>query len=167
MSWVVERIRLRDASCDTLSQWHCHKAVRGERGRSCFRCRQKFLFPQTVSGFARIFRAAHPDAVFANGALGIPTFRTVEGHLFRWNVLPFDSPLSFRIWQSYVHCEMNSKLMFVRFVQTTFVVCAKSLADAEANLKVLLAAVAKLGWKLSVLLLLWTVDFESLDLQTL
>ncbi|KAH8773312.1 hypothetical protein BGZ57DRAFT_894552 [Hyaloscypha finlandica] len=143
------------------------------------------LSAESLYEFAQTFRAAHPDAVFAkgkihvhycawpmpamrHGALGIPTFRTVEGHLFRWNVLPFDSPLSSRIWQYFIHCETNSKLPFVRFVQTTFVVCAKSPEDAEANLKILLAAAAKHDWKLSVPPpSLWTVDFESLDLQTL
>jgi hypothetical protein len=143
------------------------------------------LSAENLYEFAQTFKAAHPDAVFAkgkihvhycawpmpairHGARGIPNFRTVGGHLFQWNVLPFDSPLSSRLWQYYIHCEMNRRLPFVRFVQTTFVVCAKSPEAVEENLKVLLAAAAKHDWKLSVPPpLLWTVDFESLDLQTL
>jgi hypothetical protein len=143
------------------------------------------LSAESLYEFAKTFRAAHPDAVFAkgkirvhycawpmpalrHGARGTPTFRTVEGHLFQWNVLPFDWPLSSRFWQYYIHCEMNCKLPFFRLVQTTFVVCAKSPDDAETNLRTLLAAAAKHNWKLSVPPpSLWTVDFESLDLQTL
>lgn len=143
------------------------------------------LSPKSLYEFAQAFRASYPDAVFAkgrvhvhycawpmpavrHGARGIPTFRTVEGHLFRWNVYPFDSPLSSRFWQYYIHCMMNSRVPFVRFVQTTFVVCAKSPEDADTNLKILLAAAIKRNLKLSVPPpSLWTADLESLDLQTL
>ncbi|OBT40643.1 hypothetical protein VE00_08371 [Pseudogymnoascus sp. WSF 3629] len=154
-------------------------------------CRSPMMSPEislsakSLDEFAQTFRASYPDAVFAkgrihvhycawpmpaieHGARGIPTFRTVEGHLFRWNVYPFDSPLSPRVWQYYIHCVMNSRLAFVRFVQTTFVVCAKSPEDADANLKLLLAAAIKHNLKLSVPPpSLWTADLESLDLQTL
>lgn len=162
----------------------------GPQGKSAFRRSRLASLEIPFSAdclynFARTFKAAHPEAVFAkgklrvhycawpmpairHGALGIPTFHTVEGCLYRWNVLPFDTPFSPRIWQYYVHCEMNSKLPFACFVLTTFVVCAKIPEDAEANLELLLAAAAKHDWKLSIPPpSLWTKDLESLDLQSL
>ncbi|KFY89559.1 hypothetical protein V498_06404 [Pseudogymnoascus sp. VKM F-4517 (FW-2822)] len=154
-------------------------------------CRSPIMSPEislsakSLYEFAQTFRASYPDAVFAKGRLhvhycawpmpavkhgarGIPTFRTVEGHLFQWNVYPFDSPLSSRFWQYYIHCAMNRRLTFVRFVQTTFVVCAKSPEDADANLKILLEAAMEHKLKISVPPpSLWTADLEGLDLQTL
>lgn len=66
--------------------------------------------------FALNYRSTHPDAVFAKGLSqahycawpmpivkldnhAIPSFCTAEGYLFQWNVLPFDFPLSERLWE--------------------------------------------------------------------
>ena len=135
--------------------------------------------------FAYEFKAGNPTAIFAkgrihvhycawpmpaikHGVLGKPTFRTVEGHLYRWNVLPFDTPLSPRLWQYYVNNEVNKQLPFVYVVETTFVVCAKDIQNAHENLKTLLSAVAKHEWKLLVLPpSRWTTHIDSLQLDKL
>lgn len=137
------------------------------------------LSAKSLYEFAQAFRESYPDAVFAKGRIhvhycawpmpaikhgdrDIHNFRTVEGHLFRWNVYPFDSPLSPRFWQYYIHRVMNSRLKFVRFVQTTFVVCAKSPEDADANIKKLLAAAIEHNLKLSVPPpSLWTATWKA------
>lgn len=154
-----------------------HDAIR----RSLLMSPEISLSPESLCKFAETFKAANPDAVFAKGNLRvhycswpipvmrrIPTFRTIEGHLYEWKVLPFDWPLSSRVWQCHIHYEMNKKLPFVYFVQTTFVVCAKNPEAAEGNLQVLVAAAAKHNWKLSAPQpSLWTNDLNNLDLQTL
>ncbi|KAK4540487.1 hypothetical protein LTR36_009125, partial [Oleoguttula mirabilis] len=157
----------------------------GALRRSPFMAPELVLSGDALRDFAAAFKERHPDAVFAkgrihvhycawpmpplrHGALGLPNFRTVEGHMYRWNVLPFDTPLASRAWQFYLHCKIHSKLPFVRFCQTTFVVCAKEPEDAEANLKTLLAAASEQGWKLSVPPPpLWTTDVDNLDLKRL
>ncbi|RAL05329.1 uncharacterized protein BO80DRAFT_421394 [Aspergillus ibericus CBS 121593] len=138
-----------------------------------------------LSEFVRKIQAVHPGSVFAKGRinvhycawpmpavrpgwLGYPTFCTAEGYLYRWSVLPFDFPLAARMWQYYVHNEMNLKFPFVYFVGTTFIVSADSLNDAESNRRALLEAADKHGWTLSVPYPSeWTGDVDVLDISTL
>lgn len=139
--------------------------------------------PGSLSRFAHAFKAAHPDAVFAKGrinvhycawpipavsALGLLTFYTSEGYLYRWNAHPFDFPLSQRTWQGYVNNEINRRFPFARCVGTTLVVAAASLGEATKNLTVLTEATEQKGWELTVPhLSRWTGYIDSLALSTL
>ncbi|PYH97928.1 hypothetical protein BO71DRAFT_279064, partial [Aspergillus ellipticus CBS 707.79] len=138
----------------------------------------------TLSTFAHSIQASYPTAVFAKGRLNVhycawpmpmptitrshPTFCTAEGYLYRWNVLPFDFPLSALSWQFYVRSKLNAKLPFVYIVGTTFVISAKTPALVETNIQQLLDVAGQHGWKVSVPEpFQWTRDIESLDLGTL
>ena len=79
-----------------------------------------------------------------------PAFATVEGHLYRWNALPFDYPFSSHLWQRHLENALNEKLVFARFFQTTFVVSASHPAEAKSNFETLLAETHKYGWSISV-----------------
>ncbi|RAK80775.1 uncharacterized protein BO72DRAFT_492762 [Aspergillus fijiensis CBS 313.89] len=85
--------------------------------------------PDSLSRFARAFQAAHPGAIFAKGRvnvhycawpmapvfparMGVPTFHTSEGYVYRWNVLPFDFPLSQRVWQGFVNHTINKGVFY-------------------------------------------------------
>ncbi|KAI3394361.1 hypothetical protein diail_2872 [Diaporthe ilicicola] len=120
--------------------------------------------PESLYDFARSYSASHPDAVFAKGKFHVhycawplkigdrhlPNFHTAEGHIYRWNALPFDYLHSTRMWQLYLHMIFNQKLSFVRCLHTTFVVCAESMNKAEGNLRVLAEEAAKKELRLSV-----------------
>ncbi|BCS28171.1 uncharacterized protein APUU_61219S [Aspergillus puulaauensis] len=139
--------------------------------------------PGSLGRFAHAFKAAHPDAAFAKGrinvhycawpmpavsALGLLTFCTSEGYLYRWNAHPFDFPLSQRSWQGYVNNEINRRFPFARCVGTTLVMAAASLGEATKNLTVLTEATEQKGWKLTVPhQSRWTGDIDSLALSTL
>ncbi|KAF7177488.1 hypothetical protein CNMCM7691_005741 [Aspergillus felis] len=143
------------------------------------------LAPDSLSRFAQAFQAAHPDAVFAKGrvnvhycawpmpavfprALGVPTFYTSEGYLYRWNAHPFDFPLSQRSWQSYVDHTINRRFPFAHCVGTTLVVAATSSGEAGKNLTLLTEAAKQKGWRLTVPhTSRWTGDIDSLALSTL
>ncbi|GIC88976.1 uncharacterized protein Aud_005378 [Aspergillus udagawae] len=138
--------------------------------------------PDSLSRFTHAFQAAHPDGVFAKGrvnvhycawpipavlpsAWGDPTFCTSEGYLYRWNVHPFDFPLSQRAWQSYVDHTINKRFPFAQCVGTTLVVAATSSADAGKNLTLLIEATKQKGWRLTVLhTSSWAGDIDSLAL---
>ncbi|KAI5460827.1 hypothetical protein BGZ63DRAFT_357610 [Mariannaea sp. PMI_226] len=136
--------------------------------------------------FARDFKAANPNAVFTKGMihphycawpyphksdismLANLNFCTPDGHLYKWKHLPFDLPMSFELWQFFLHCEINCKLPFVRATQTTFVICAATAAEAETNMAKFLAVAEKLGWKLSFPMAhRWTSELGSLDIEVL
>jgi hypothetical protein len=96
-------------------------------------------------------------------------FCTYEGRLYRWKALPFDMPLSSRIWQVFLNHEINSKLPFVRIVQTTLVVCAEDYDGVESSLEALFDIGRRHGWTFSIPLspASWTRDVKRLDLGTL
>ncbi|RAO69203.1 uncharacterized protein BHQ10_005215 [Talaromyces amestolkiae] len=146
---------------------------------------QPRLSLQQLSGcldsFSRAVKQRHPEAVFAKGRLHvhycawpmtppdeIPAFATVEGHLYRWNALPFDHPFSSHLWQIHLENVLNKKLVFARFFQMTFVVSASHPAEAKSNLKTLLAETHKYGWSISIPEPQdWTSDIDGLDLLSL
>ncbi|RYC79334.1 hypothetical protein BFJ63_vAg17785 [Fusarium oxysporum f. sp. narcissi] len=136
--------------------------------------------------FAEEFKAANPEAVFSKGTIhthycawplphmeGISWFAdlnfcTPHGHLYKWNHLPFDCPLSFEVWQFFLHCEVNCKLPFVRATQTTFVICAKTPGEVEGNIKKMQDVADKMGWKASIPMAhRWTGELELLDVEVL
>lgn len=136
--------------------------------------------------FAKAFKDKNPAAVFAKGMIhtnycawplphmsDIPVFAdlnfcTPDGHLYKWKSLPFDFPLSFEVWQCFLHYEINRKLPFVRATQTTFVICASTTAEAETNVDRLLVVAEKLGWRLSFPMIhRWTSELNVLDAEVL
>lgn len=136
----------------------------------------------SLDSFSRAVKKKHPEAVFAKGRIHvhycawpmtppneIPALATVEGHLYRWNAaLPFDYPFSSHLWQMHLENLLNKKLVFARFLQTTFVVSASHPAEAISNLKTLLAETSKYGWRISVPEPQdWTSDVDGLDLLNL
>lgn len=126
-------------------------------------------------------KAKYPQAVFAKGRVHvhycawpmtppneIPAFATVEGHLYRWNALPFDYPFSSHMWQIHIENLLNKELVFARFFRTTFVVSACHPDHATSNLKTLLADTRDHRWSISVPEPQeWTSDVDSLDLGSL
>lgn len=97
---------------------------------------------KSLLDFAETYQLTQPSAVFAKGRINVPycawptpmltrpryarlNFRTPEGRLYKWKALPFDLPMASRVWQVFVNHEVNSKLPFVRLVQTTLVICAE------------------------------------------
>lgn len=98
----------------------------------------------------------------------VPTSSTVEGHLYRWNALPFDCPYSFHTWQAYINDLLNKRLPFAASWKTTFVVSACNAENAAANFKTLVTAAADNELTLSVPGPgEWARDVDSLDLSTL
>ena len=88
--------------------------------------------------------------------------------MYRWKALPFDIPMASRMWQFFVNGEINSKLPFVRLVQTTLVVCAEDRDGAKASLKALFDIGEKHGWTFSVPSpASWTTDVKRLGLGSL
>ncbi|KAJ5502846.1 hypothetical protein N7463_005720 [Penicillium fimorum] len=109
-----------------------------------------------LCAFPRKIKAGHPNAVFAKGRIHVhycawpmaPTtriapFRTPEGHIYKWNSVPFDYPLSMHLWQAHVENVMNKRFPFVYFYQTTFIISATHISDAATNMKTLVLAAEK------------------------
>lgn len=134
--------------------------------------------------FARSYLNSHPEAVFAKGRINVhycawpakvpdrvkspPNFETAEGHIYRWNVIPFDHPYSTQMWQMCLHRVFSQRLPFVRCVHTTFVVCAESPDKADDNLRALTQEAARNNLTLSFKpASLWLGDIKSLGLERL
>ena len=121
-------------------------------------------------------------------------FATWEGHVYRWNRLrkfpspaftcfvlfvfhsdflaynfaAFDCPFSANAWQYYVDNFLNSKLPFVKFYLTAFVICAIDNEDAERNVASLLEEMNDRGWRVTIPRTYeWTSDVEELKLESL
>jgi uncharacterized protein YchJ len=135
----------------------------------------------SLAAFCRRFKAEHTDAVFAKGRIHvhycawpmappkpIPPFRTVDGYIYGWRAFPFDYPFSSHLWQLHVQKVLNSKFSFVHFYQTTFIISASHPRGAAENLKTLILAAEREGWRLSVPEPQeWTADIDELDASTL
>ncbi|KAJ6128667.1 hypothetical protein N7471_009884 [Penicillium samsonianum] len=131
----------------------------------------------SLCNFPRGVKAKHPSAVFAKGRIHVhycawpmtPTtriapFRTHEGHIYKWNYVPFDYPLASHLWQAHVQAVMNKRFPFVHFYQTTFIISASHLSGAAKNIKILTEAAKKEGWKLSIPdPRKWTADVDELE----
>ncbi|KAF2847502.1 hypothetical protein T440DRAFT_491936 [Plenodomus tracheiphilus IPT5] len=141
--------------------------------------------PSCLVEFARSFKAANPNAIFAKGSLQthycawpMPAmkslgtnglnFATWEGHVYRWNAMPFDRPSSTNAWQYYIQHFLNSKYSFVKFYLTTFVICATDLEDADSKITQLLDEMDDRGWRATLPCAHeWTSDIDELKLDTL
>ncbi|XDG07503.1 hypothetical protein ABKA04_007118 [Annulohypoxylon sp. FPYF3050] len=136
--------------------------------------------------FSKTYKRAHPNAIFAKGRVDLPycawpcpnlkgsrfsrlNFSTPEGRMYRWEKLPFDMPLAPHVWQIFVNTEINSKLHFVRIVQSTLVICGKDPDNAAANLEALLVKGKDHGLKFFVPSrpTSWTNDIGKLGLESL
>ncbi|KAH7397194.1 hypothetical protein BKA66DRAFT_508978 [Pyrenochaeta sp. MPI-SDFR-AT-0127] len=135
--------------------------------------------------FALMFKKKHPTAIMAKGSIqthycawpmpvikslgniGL-TFATWEGHVYRWNAMPFDRPWSANAWQYYIqHC-INSRYPFVMFYLTTFVICAVDQLDAEDKVAALLEETEDRGWKIVLPRAdNWKTDINELKLDKL
>ncbi|KAH5383217.1 hypothetical protein HBI38_228920 [Parastagonospora nodorum] len=135
--------------------------------------------------FAQTFKNKNANAIFAKGSIQthycawpMPAikslgrtglnFVTWEGHVYRWNAMPFDRPSSANAWQYYIQHYINSKYPWVMFYLTTFVICATDLADAENKAEILLTEMDDRGWRI----LLprpreWKSEIEHLKADTL
>ncbi|KAE8822436.1 hypothetical protein PTNB85_10464 [Pyrenophora teres f. teres] len=126
------------------------------------------LPPQTcLSDFAHAFKQNHPTAIMAKGSIQthycawpMPAikslgksglnFATWEGHVYRWNAMPFDRPSSANAWQYYIQHFLNSKYPFVMFYLTTFVICATDHEDAHRKTETLLEEMEDRGWRVTL-----------------
>ena len=138
--------------------------------------------PRALHSFAAQYAEEHVTAIFARGkihvhycAWPIPlssagiTFRTVEGCIYRWNVLPFDVPHSAASWQACLNSWFNNKFSgSAKFVHTTFVVCATGIEDAENKISLIGEEARKHDLKVEIPEpQLWVSDLESLALDVL
>ncbi|KAF2193050.1 hypothetical protein K469DRAFT_730028 [Zopfia rhizophila CBS 207.26] len=58
-------------------------------------------------------------------------FVTWEGHIYHWNVMPFDRSWSEGAWQHCLDHYINSRYSFIMFYLTTFIICAVNKGDTE------------------------------------
>ena len=135
--------------------------------------------------FATSFKQRHPSAIMAKGSIQthycawpMPSikrlgksrlnFATWEGHIYHWNVMPFDRPWSERAWQYYLNHYMNSKYPFVTFYLTTFVICAVDADDAKKVTSMILDEAEKKSWRIVLPSLRdWKVEVADLKLGTM
>ncbi|KAL6710141.1 hypothetical protein ACN47E_009932 [Coniothyrium glycines] len=141
--------------------------------------------PTALLGFAETFKRKYPAAIMAKGSIqahycawpmpiiksmgniGL-NFATEEGHVYRWNAMPFDRPWSASAWQYYIqHC-INSRYPFVMFYLTTFVICAVDREDAEDKATIILEEAEDRGWRINMPRISeWTSSIDDLHLETL
>lgn len=135
--------------------------------------------------FAKAFKEKHPNAIMAKGSIQthycawpMPAikslgrsglnFATWEGHVYRWNAMPFDRPYSANAWQYYIQHFLNSKYPFIMVYLTTFVICAEDLDDAHEKTIQLLDEMDDRGWKANLPRIDdWTSDIDDLKLEKL
>ncbi|KAF5854206.1 hypothetical protein GGP41_006955 [Bipolaris sorokiniana] len=135
--------------------------------------------------FAEKYKQKHPNAIMAKGSIQthycawpMPAikslgksglnFATWEGHVYRWNAMPFDRPSSANAWQYYIQHFLNSKYPFAMFYLTTFVICATDIDDAERKIATILEEVEDRGWKVTLPKTReWSTDLDEMKLDTL
>ncbi|CAO2658311.1 Nn.00g060340.m01.CDS01 [Neocucurbitaria sp. VM-36] len=159
---------------------HGDLSVEGERAPS-------LPLPATTClvDFAQSYKQKHANAIMAKGSIQthycawpMPAikslgrsglnFATWEGHVYRWNAMPFDRPSSANAWQYYIQHFLNSKYPFVMFYLTTFVICATDKEDADRKTTILLDEMEDRGWRISLPRTYdWTQDIDELKLETL
>ncbi|CBX98999.1 hypothetical protein IAQ61_001276 [Plenodomus lingam] len=141
--------------------------------------------PTCLVEYAMSFKEKNPSAIFAKGSIQthycawpMPAmkslgrnglnFATWEGHIYRWNAMPFDRPCSANAWQYYVQHFLNSKYPFVKFYLTTFVICATDMEDADVKVVQLLDEMDDRGWRVTLPRTHeWTSRLDDLKLETL
>lgn len=69
---------------------------------------------------------------------------------FANTLVAFDRPFSANAWQYYIQHFLNSKLPFVMFYLTTFVICATDIEDAECKSIELLDEMEDRGWRITL-----------------
>ncbi|KAF2811922.1 uncharacterized protein BDZ99DRAFT_569863 [Mytilinidion resinicola] len=123
--------------------------------------------PNCLLEFANSFKEKHPNAVVAKGSVqtnycawpmpavgrlgkGGLNFATWEGHIYQWNVMPFDRPWSERAWQYCLDHYMNSQYPFVMFYLTTFVICAENETKVEEVMAAVLNEAEQHDWKVII-----------------
>ncbi|CAA9966258.1 hypothetical protein PTMSG1_09617 [Pyrenophora teres f. maculata] len=123
--------------------------------------------PDCLQDFAEKYKQKHPNAIMAKGSIQthycawpMPAikslgksglnFATWEGHVYRWNAMPFDRPSSANAWQYYIQHFLNSKYPFVMFYLTTFVICATDHEDAHRKTETLLEEMEDRGWRVTL-----------------
>jgi len=139
--------------------------------------------PSCLADFAKAYKEKHPNGILAKGSIQthycawpMPAmkslgrsglnFATWEGHVYRWNAMPFDRPSSANAWQYYIQHFLNEKYPFVMFYLTTFVICATDLDDAEEKSIQLLDEMDDRGWKAHLPRIDdWTADVADLKLD--
>ncbi|RMZ73740.1 hypothetical protein GMOD_00009508 [Pyrenophora seminiperda CCB06] len=138
-----------------------------------------------LTEFAQAYKQKHPNAIMAKGSIQthycawpMPTMRSLgksglnfatwEGHIYRWNAIPFDRPSSANAWQYYIQHFLNSKYPFVMFYLTTFVICAADQQDSERKMTTILEEMEDRGWRITLPKMHeWTSDVEKLRLDKL
>lgn len=158
---------------------HLHQPLTKEKEQDLIARGIRNIQPlKCLDEFAASYASQHGNAIFAKGKIHVHycawpvpypaqlNFRTIEGHIYRWNVMPFDIPYSSRIWQYYLDECMNKRFTFALFIQTTFVVCATGVEDAQVKVRQIVSEAEKHNWKLSVPTTpFWSSDIESLSLR--
>ncbi|KAF1850352.1 uncharacterized protein K460DRAFT_272527 [Cucurbitaria berberidis CBS 394.84] len=135
--------------------------------------------------FAKSYKQKYPNAIMAKGTIqthycawpmpaikslgrGGLSFQTWEGHVYRWNAMPFDRLDSANAWQYYIQHYVNSKFPFVMIYLNTFVICATNKEDADDNSEIILDEMEDRGWRAFLPLThSWTTDIDELKLETL
>ncbi|RYN43832.1 hypothetical protein AA0112_g330 [Alternaria arborescens] len=138
-----------------------------------------------LTEFAQAFKQEHPNAIMAKGSIQthycawpMPAikslgksglnFATWEGHVYRWNAMPFDRPSSANAWQYYIQHFLNSKYPFVLFYLTTFVICATDIEDGEQKMSTILEEMEDRGWRVTLPRTHeWTSNIDELKLEKL
>jgi hypothetical protein len=141
--------------------------------------------PSCLRDFAEKYKQKHPNAIMAKGSIQthycawpMPAikslgksglnFATWEGHVYRWNAMPFDRPSSANAWQYYIQHFLNSKYPFVMFYLTTFVICATDQEDGERKAATILEEMEDRGWRVTLSKTPeWTSDIDELRLEKL
>jgi hypothetical protein len=170
-------IRGADGVEDVYLNYACQNTADVEQGLSAKGLTQVPL-PSSLHDFAAQYAGRYRGAIFAKGRINVHycawpilspkkwCFRTIEGHVFQWNVLPFDAPLSSRLWHQVLDERMHRRFPFVKFSHTSFVVCATSLEQAQYRIQQLKAEASMHGWTLKVPEpRFWTANYELLDLR--
>lgn len=141
--------------------------------------------PSCLRDFAEKYKQKHPNAIMAKGSIQthycawpMPAikslgksglnFATWEGHVYRWNAMPFDRPSSANAWQYYIQHFLNSKYPFVMFYLTTFVICATDQEDGERKAATILEEMEDRGWRVTLSKTPeWMSDIDELRLEKL
>ncbi|KAK6514418.1 hypothetical protein TWF506_008811 [Arthrobotrys conoides] len=111
---------------------------------------------------------AWPLPISTVSGLDSLNFQTREGHIYKWNFLPFDLPGTSLLWQQFIDREINDKLPHICIVDTTVLVCAESWTSIDTSIKALLDIGKKHNLSFSIPSpALWTPLIRLLELDSL